>query len=260
MTELLSLLWALLAGSFVLAPPRLRRGPLVAGLPITKPLGVIGQNALSFVGRATMRAPPALDPVACGLAVLMAVAGWLAAGALAAVAFCIAPLALSAIRARASARSATQAVEDDLPEVIDLLRLAVGAGLTASLAVATVAARAPGPVGAVLRAAVRQASNSRTGGRRLGDALDDEAAATDGAGQAMVPLLAALADAAREGSPLAITLDRLATESRAARRRRAEERARRVPVLLLLPLVCCTLPAVGLLTVIPVAAGAVASL
>jgi hypothetical protein len=49
-------------------------------------------------------------------------------------------------------------------------------------------------------------------------------------------------------------------EVRADRRRRAEEAARKVPVKLLFPLVTCTLPAFGLLTVAPLVASAVRSL
>src|SRR3712207_6889914 len=50
------------------------------------------------------------------------------------------------------------------------------------------------------------------------------------------------------------SLDRLAFEVRADRRRRAEEAARRVPVKLLFPLVLCTLPAFALLTMAPLLA------
>ena len=55
-------------------------------------------------------------------------------------------------------------------------------------------------------------------------------------------------------------LERLADEVRRQRRHRAEEAARRVPVKLLFPLVCCTLPALALLTVAPLVASAVRSL
>jgi tight adherence protein C len=48
------------------------------------------------------------------------------------------------------------------------------------------------------------------------------------------------------------TLARLSSEARADLRRRAEARARTVPVRLLFPLVFLVLPAFGLLTVAPV--------
>jgi tight adherence protein C len=70
----------------------------------------------------------------------------------------------------------------------------------------------------------------------------------------------ALADSSRHGTALGPSLDRLAIEARTARRHRAEERARRVPILLLFPLVTCTLPALGLLTIAPLAVGALRDL
>jgi len=97
-------------------------------------------------------------------------------------------------------------------------------------------------------------------GRRLPDVLDDVSADLGPAGESTRPLLAALADAARHGTSLGSSLERLAGEARTARRHRAEERARRVPILLLFPLVTCTLPALGLLTIAPLALGALRDL
>ena len=71
---------------------------------------------------------------------------------------------------------------------------------------------------------------------------------------------AALVASERYGAPVAAGLERLAGEVRRDRRRRAEEAARRVPVKLLFPLVGCTLPAFGLLTVAPLIAGALRAL
>jgi tight adherence protein C len=89
-------------------------------------------------------------------------------------------------------------------------------------------------------------------GRSFADALADGA---DG-----VPALAPVADALlvsdRFGTPVGDALGRLATDLRADLRRRAEARARTIPVRLLFPLVFLVLPAFGLLTVVPaVAAG-----
>ena len=145
------------------------------------------------------------------------------------------------------------AVAADLPDVVDLLVLAVGAGLTVRLAVAAVARRSQGPLGAELSRAGHEADL----GRRLADALDDIPAR---AGEATRPLVAALIASERYGAPLVAGLERLAQEVRTDRRRRAEETARKVPVKLLFPLVSCTLPAFGLLTVAPLIASAVRSL
>lgn len=140
-----------------------------------------------------------------------------------------------------------------LPEVADLLVLAVGAGLTVPLAVAAVARRAPGP----LAPALDQVTSEVALGRRLADALDDVPARL---GEEVRPLIAALVASDRYGAALLDSLVRLSVELRADRRRRAEEAARRVPVKLLFPLVFCTLPAFALLTVAPLLAGALRSL
>jgi tight adherence protein C len=161
--------------------------------------------------------------------------------------------ALPALAARRRHRRMLAAVAADLPDVVDLLVLAVGAGLTVRLAVAAVARRAPGPLGAELARAGHDADL----GRRLADALDD---IPERAGEATRPLVAALVASERYGAPLGASLERLASEVRADRRRRAEEAARKVPVKLLFPLVSCTLPAFGLLTVAPLIASAVRSL
>jgi tight adherence protein C len=160
---------------------------------------------------------------------------------------------LPVLRSRRGRRRRLAAIARDLPDVVDLLVLAVGAGLTVRLAVAAVARRSPSPLGAELARAGHDADL----GRRLADALDDIPAR---AGEATRPLVAALIASERYGAPLGASLERLAHEVRADRRRRAEEAARKVPVKLLFPLVSCTLPAFGLLTVAPLIASAVRSL
>lgn len=145
------------------------------------------------------------------------------------------------------------AVVDALPEAADLLALAVAGGSTVSAAVATAARWAPGPVGVALR----RAGDEIGLGRPSADAL--EAVAAD-LGPPSRPLVGVLLASERYGAPLGESLDRLAREARLERRRRAEERARRVPVLLLFPLVLCVLPAFGLLTVVPLLVGALPDL
>jgi len=153
-----------------------------------------------------------------------------------------------AVRARRDERRRLAALA-----VVDLFVLAVGAGLTVALAVATVSRRAGGPLGAELR----QVCDDVAVGRRLAEALEDVPARS---GEAVRPLVAALVASERYGAPLAAGLERLADEVRRDRRRKAEEAARRIPVKLLFPLVGCTLPAFALLTVAPLIAGAVRSL
>jgi tight adherence protein C len=158
-------------------------------------------------------------------------------------------------RRRAAQRAAE--IARAVPDVIDLFLLAVDAGLTVPLALRAVARRTGDdtPLAAELARTVEAIGL----GRRTADALDD-LAAPERAGDAVRPLVAALAASERYGAPLATSLVRLADEARRQRRRRAEEAARRLPVTLLFPLVTCTLPAFGLLTVGPLIASAVRSL
>ncbi len=245
------------------APARVRAlGPVAAAAdvvvagPARRPLGASFAILVERLGGAVLRrvgrpAPPdtarrlgtALVVAAFALPILPPVA--VPAGLVA--------WALPVLRARRRHRQRLAAIAGDLPDVVDLLVLAVGAGLTVRLAVGAVARRSPGPLAAELARAGHDADL----GRRLADALDD---IPGRAGEATRPLVAALIASERYGAPLSTSLERLAHEVRADRRRRAEEAARKVPVKLLFPLVSCTLPAFGLLTVAPLIASAVRSL
>jgi tight adherence protein C len=132
----------------------------------------------------------------------------------------------------------------DLPEVVDLLALALSAGLNVSLAVAGVGSRASGELADELA----QVAAETARGRRLADALDD---LPGRCGEAVRPLCTLMAAGERYGVPLIESLERLAVDVRASERRRAEEAARRLPVKMLFPLVVCILPAFGLLTLGP---------
>jgi tight adherence protein C len=160
---------------------------------------------------------------------------------------------LPGFRAARAERRRQEAVAASIPEIVDLLLVAVASGLTVRLAVEAVANRASGPLADELARVMAEVRR----GRRLADSLDD---VPTRAGEAVRPLVAALVSSERYGDPLTAGLDRLATEVRAERRRRAEEAARRVPVKLLFPLVSCTLPAFALLTVAPPLASAIRSL
>jgi tight adherence protein C len=145
------------------------------------------------------------------------------------------------------------AVVEAVPEAADLLALAVAGGSTVPDAVVVAAQWAPGPVGAALGRAGREIAL----GRSTADALDDVAGAL---GPPARPLVDVLLASERYGVPLGDSLDRIAREARLERRRRGEERARRVPVLLLFPLVLCVLPAFGFLTVVPLLVGSLPDL
>jgi pilus assembly protein TadC len=75
-------------------------------------------------------------------------------------------------------------------------------------------------------------------------------------GPAVLPLVSTLNMALTSGAPLGPALQRLADAERRRQRRRAEARARRLPVLLLAPVVGLVLPAFLVLTIVPVAVSA----
>ena len=151
-----------------------------------------------------------------------------------------------ATRALVAARTGRRerfVVECELPVTIDLLAVAIGAGCTPFVAVEVTARWAP----EVLARRLDDVRRDCALGAGFADALDALAF--------RVPSLRSLVDALlaseRYGAPVSDALGRLAVEQRAAVRRRAEARARTVPVRLLFPLVFLVLPAFGLLTVVP---------
>jgi pilus assembly protein TadC len=144
---------------------------------------------------------------------------------------------------RHAARRADERVARALPVTIDLLGVAVGAGCTPYLAVETVARWAPVDARSRLDGVVRACAL----GSSFSDALDSMADAAP----PLRPLADALLASDRYGAPVGDALTGLATEERAALRRAAETKARKVPVRLLFPLVFLVLPAFGLLTIVP---------
>ncbi|MFV2038648.1 MAG: type II secretion system F family protein [Acidimicrobiales bacterium] len=155
---------------------------------------------------------------------------------------------LPVFEARRVRRRHERAVTRELPEVIDLIRLSLAAGGAVLLALRGVARRPVGPISEALGMVCIRVDR----GHRTTDALESLVAATS---DDVKPLVRALAGAEHYGTELMPTLDRLATEARDLRRRRAQTAARRVPIRLLLPLVLCVLPAFVLLTLVPTLAG-----
>lgn len=153
-------------------------------------------------------------------------------------------------RARAARRDSV--VTAAVPELVDLLRLAVAAGLSVHQLLDVVGSRAPAPFTASLAEVRRRV----TLGERLGHALD----ALDELGDPVRPLVASLRGAAFDGLPLGPALERAAADARLQRRRAAETAARKLPVQLLLPLVICVLPAFGVLAIVPLLVVSVRSL
>ena len=155
----------------------------------------------------------------------------------------VAAVCTTPARRRADKRGAA-AVLRELPVVIDLLAVAVGAGCTPYGAVEVAATWCP----PLLRDALARVTRACGLGESFHGALRAAALRTP----ALAPVTDALDAAARLGAPIGPTLARLSAETRGELRRAAETRARTVPVRLLFPLVFVVLPAFGLLTVAPV--------
>lgn len=151
------------------------------------------------------------------------------------------------MRRRARRRRDDQLARE-LPAAIDLLAVAVSAGSTPYGAVEIVARWAPPAVGRSFEAVLATC--------RLGASFESALSRAARRAPRLAPTTAVIATGARLGAAVNDALARLAAESRRDLRRRAEARARTVPVRLLFPLVFLVLPAFGLLTVVPaVAAG-----
>ena len=144
-------------------------------------------------------------------------------------------------------------VIEQLPDVVDLLRLTTMAGLPVGRALAAIDDRPGGPVGR----AIHEAATRVDRGAATAEVLPH---LTDVCGGTLRSFVDALVDHDRYGTPLGPALDRLAVESRLRRRRHSEESARRLPVLLLFPLVLTTLPAFLLLAIVPLMVGSFSSL
>ncbi|HEX5615203.1 MAG TPA: type II secretion system F family protein [Acidimicrobiia bacterium] len=150
---------------------------------------------------------------------------------------------LRQIRVRRSARARDDRLTGELGPVVDLVGVAVGAGLTPYLAL-RVARRWCGPaIGAAIDGVFER--------HELGGTFDDALRDIGRTHPPIRSLTDTVRTSTRLGSPIAPALARLASEHRRELRLLAETRARKVPVRLLFPLVFCVLPAFTLLTVAP---------
>lgn len=136
-------------------------------------------------------------------------------------------------------------VADQLLLVVELLAVSARAGSTIPGALAAVAASTDGSVGTALAQVTRELDR----GTRLDPTLVWLA---DALGEPARSLISVLRSAHLDGDPLAPALERLAVSVRQDLRRRAETEARQLSVRMLLPLVCCILPAFALVSVVPV--------
>jgi pilus assembly protein TadC len=214
--------------------------------PARPPHAALVERAGRIVRRVMQRPSDVEADRRVGLAVLLAVAG-LAVDPVLALGAGLAPFAADVVRRRRVRGRASASFVRDVPDVVDLFRVAANGGLTVHDAVREVGRVVTGPVEVALLEVQRRVGL----GLRLADALP----LVVDSGEPIRPLVRVLVSAERDGAPLAEPLERVSAHARDVRRRRAEEAARRVPVRLLFPLVVCVLPAFVLLTVVPLLAG-----
>jgi tight adherence protein C len=143
------------------------------------------------------------------------------------------------LRRRAQVRRL--AVEAELADVLDLLRVALAAGLSAGRALAEVGRRHPG----TLAAELHRAADAVALGVPAADALTHLERRCPAAG--IVPLTATLRRAARHGTPLGPALEAQAAEARSRSARAHAERAARAAPQVQLVVALVLVPSVLLL-------------
>lgn len=146
-------------------------------------------------------------------------------------------------RPRLRRRRARPPGPTDLETLLDLWAVVLGAGGTVAGAIQVAADDGPPS----LRPALRSAIDARAGGASLAVALDPLA----DLGPSFAAPVRALVAAERDGAPLGATLQMLAAEAASAREAAAVTAARTLSVRVVVPLACCSLPAVVLGVVVP---------
>jgi len=134
-----------------------------------------------------------------------------------------------------------------LPDAMDMLTVCVEAGLGFDAALAQVARNTSGPLAAELARALQemQMGKSRT------EALRSMAGRTTA--PELRAFISALVQAGELGISVASVLREQAKEMRVRRRQWAEEKAQKVPVKILFPLIFCILPALFIVVIGPAA-------
>jgi tight adherence protein C len=201
------------------------RWPLERVLAAKLLLGATG----AFVGLVRFLVEPS------GAAILLGAAA-------AVIGFLVPDLVLSS-----KARERQEIVQRELPDVLDQVTVCVEAGLGFEAALARAAMTGTGPLARELAHALQDISV----GMPRREALEQMLRRTDVAD--LRHFVVAITQAERHGVPIAQVLRIQADELREKRRQRAEERALKIPVKLVFPLILCILPALFVVLMGPAA-------
>lgn len=149
------------------------------------------------------------------------------------------------LRSRAAKRQAK--IQRALPDALDLLSITVEAGLGFDAAVARVARQAGGPLGEELHRMLQemQIGNPRSEALR---SLSDRTTVPE-----LKSFVLAMVQADVFGISISNVLHVQAGEMRLKRRQRAEERAQKIPVKIVVPLIFCIFPSLFVVIVGPAA-------
>jgi Flp pilus assembly protein TadB len=156
---------------------------------------------------------------------------------------------LSRVREQRSSRARLTVLRARLPDAMDFLVVAGAAGLAPRQALGLVAQRGPPELRPAFAEVVARAGRGEPWARAVPHLVSS-------VGEPARAIVHAIVAAEQDGAPMGTVLSRLADDARRQRRHDLEAAVRRLPVRLSFPLVCCSLPAFVLLTVVPlVAAG-----
>ena len=132
-----------------------------------------------------------------------------------------------------------------LPDALDMLTVSVEAGLGFDAAMQQVARNTTGPISGEFSRVLQEVQI----GKPRAAAFQDLAARTDV--EELRTFVAAIVQADRLGIPIANVLREQSKEMRLIRRQRAEEKAQKVPVKILFPLLFCIFPALFVVIIGP---------
>jgi tight adherence protein C len=132
-----------------------------------------------------------------------------------------------------------------LPDALDMLTVCVEAGLGFDAALAQVARNSPGPLAAEFARALQEMQIGLSRSQALRAMVSRTTVAE------LRAFVSALVQASELGIPVARVLREQALEMRVRRRQRAEEKAQKVPVKIMFPLITCLFPALLVIVIGP---------
>ena len=134
------------------------------------------------------------------------------------------------------ARARQEAIQSELPDIADQIAITVQAGLSFEQAISRTVDSTTGPLSEELGRFLHDVRIGQTRAKAF-KGLQERTDVPD-----MTNFVRAISQAEKTGVSIADVLQIQADELRTKRRQRAEERAMKLPVLMLLPLVTCILP------------------